>query len=359
MRKIWTPLLLAVLAGCSTTAGSRLEPTVPVSTSDAGAASPMLTRASAAPLYVLHGTAWNTPNFIIGIYADYGTSVSNRIGVLNLSNAIQVAVDRMGRVYVLEDVSADSKTLAVYSPWAKQLLYTIPLSDAWNISLDASCNLYVQYGTGYPYLVQAIDEYNPGSSSPRRTVILGQYTGVGPAVVAPSGEIYVPSGSGNNLNVNVYPPGHTKVAYSFVVPGQNAYGWEYAVDSHNNFYAGDISPSIVEYPAGSTSPSNTLTTGSEIPVRITFDENNDAYVADSDGTILYFPAGNTTPAYTIPAYSQSVPVASMATDPFGGLFVAYGDANKLVLYQAGSTTGQSIVGKMYWDPQAAVGPLHR
>ncbi len=305
MRYLLALLTIGLLAGCSSAGnGSSNNSEIPANSSFARRASSVQsTSMPAAPIYVLHNTrpAWlhGGGPVLVGIYADNGTSVSYRVGDVTDNSAQQVAVDALGRLYVLNSFSTTASAVAVYSPWGRQLRYTISVPGrAYNIALDGSRNLYVQYLAGGAGGPEDISVYAPGSTTALRTI---QLAGTAEEVVAPSGTIYAAAyGSGNNAQITVYPAGHAKPSYSFTIAGPNPYVWSLQTDQSSNFYVTNLSPNILEYAPGSTTPTRTLTTGSEIPHLMSFDSNGNLYASDSDGTILHFQSGSTTPSARSP-----------------------------------------------------------
>jgi sugar lactone lactonase YvrE len=91
-----------------------------------------------------------------------------------------------------------------------------------------------------------------------------------------------------------------------------------AVDHSGTLYvANDGNSTVTEYPAGSTSPSVTLSTDISNPLDVSVDSNDDVYVTESSaGKILEFEPGSTSPNVTVSLTRADVAANSKNNDVY-------------------------------------------
>jgi hypothetical protein len=115
-----------------------------------------------------------------------------------------------------------------------------------------------------------------------------------------------------------------------------------AVDGQGSLYVANTTGTVTIYPAGSTSPSLTISQGLEQPQGVAVDASGNVYVANrgSDPSIQVYLRGETTPYETITGDLIQVPT-QMAFDDRGNLDIS---DNETVAYElpSGSQQVQSL-----------------
>jgi hypothetical protein len=325
---------------------------------------------------------------------------SQRSSAASVSGANAIAANTMAantaqspeRVYVLE-----SHHIPIFPLGSENRSYTIddtgpiarPIGQGIAIS-PVSGNLYVTQPDGHE---TEIAEYSPDGQTRLATLTGTRYAST--VLVDSLGNVYANTASENG-GINVYAPGSTTPSYNIY---SSAFGYFYtAVDSADDLYALEGLPPqeyVLEFPPGSSTassggmmcfcqayamivdpagqvyiaaqgaaseglpqgvlvyaPGSTLTyssiitNGAPSPMALALDANNDLYVGnynrvtDTGGLISMYAPGTTTPVYSIttPGEGSAEPV-SLATGPFGDLYVAYAG---LGVYEYRAGTGQLI-----------------
>jgi|HubBroStandDraft_1064217.scaffolds.fasta_scaffold92450_2 sugar lactone lactonase YvrE len=119
------------------------------------------------------------------------------------------------------------------------------------------------------------------------------------------------------------------------------------VDAHKTLYACNFGGGTVTvYPAGSTSPSETLT-GAGSPIDVAVAKTGTVYVANfnegTNGTVLVYPKGQTTPTSTLVTYGSGAFPEGMTVDSKGDLYVAFNDGTGQVEeFASGSGSGTNL-----------------
>lgn len=153
-----------------------------------------------------------------------------------------------------------------------------------------------------------------------------------------SGTLYV--SDWNAGNVTIYPAGSTSP--SMTISGGLTIPNGIAVDTNGDLYVGDVgsSPNIQVYAQGQTSPYRTITSSLITnPGQLFFDASRNLYLEDSNTGILEIPHGAQQP---VPLRLQgfSALVGSVVLDPLSGnMFVGgthNGSEDVLVFHQSGT-----------------------
>jgi hypothetical protein len=123
-----------------------------------------------------------------------------------------------------------------------------------------------------------------------------------------------------------------------------------AVDAAGNLYVANpnsIPPSVTIYPPGSTAPSMTLKQDLTVPTAVAVDKKGNVWVSNEEGSyqgsVVEFPAGNTTPSTVISGLNP----LGIAVDSRRNLYVAnYNSTAAFVsVYPPGATTPSKSFGQ--------------
>jgi sugar lactone lactonase YvrE len=159
-----------------------------------------------------------------------------------------------------------------------------------------------------------------------------------------AGNLYVANQGG--ANVALYSPGATTP--SLVLSQGLSQPVSAAVDPQGNVWVTNegSQPSIVVYPPGGTTPSETITDPLiKIPQQITFDPSGNAYFADNSTGVSEILAGTTQPVSLQLERLAAGSSNGMAIDPHDGtLFVSFGNViNQVNVYGAGHRKPRRIL----------------
>jgi serine/threonine-protein kinase len=173
--------------------------------------------------------------------------------------------------------------------------------------------------------------YAPGYTSTSSPIgsITPPYAGNGAMAIDAAGSLYVASSydpqlsTPNNGSVAIYPAGSSTASLTITTGLQGATG--VAVDGNGTVYVANQSgASVTEYLAGSTTPSVTLTNGLSglSPYGVAVDASGTVYVSANGSntnrpSILVYPAGSSSPSATIPVGQYTFGVA---VDAAGSIF---------------------------------------
>jgi hypothetical protein len=162
--------------------------------------------------------------------------------------------------------------------------------------------------------------------------------------------VYVSDNSANAIEI--YPQGQSNPSPIGEITDGIAGPLGNYVDRHGTLYVANSSNSTVtEYPAGSTTPSVTLSSGLNFPISVAVDHYGDVAVGEfAQGAILEFPAGSSTPETTITLLTKP---EGLTFDNRNHLWAAWNEGStlqgrvskcahfKAVCHDQGITEGQS------------------
>lgn len=164
-----------------------------------------------------------------------------------------------------------------------------------------------------------------------------------------SGTLYVADNCGGN-DVEEYAKGSTTLKTKITTGISNPLGL--AIDASGTLYVSNYPATITEYPAGSTSPSKTVTCGCmSDPFGLALDSAGNLYVADFGAAKVFeLPAGSSTMTdLGLKDLTEPLGVAIDITAKV--IWVTDGAGKKVEVYKLGSTTPfQTITG--FSDPYA-------
>ena len=182
-----------------------------------------------------------------------------------------------------------------------------------------------------------INQKNP---SPIGQITQGVTRGVGVAI-GRNGTLYVSSSGGKVTNVAEYKRGSSSPFFNIFkglyVPGL------LAVDSSGNLFVADSGPSLLVYPPGASSPSETI----KVPfvgrtpavAGLAFDAKGDLLIGTFEvehqlSNVYSLPPGSTQP---VNLNLQSLPGGAVGADKLGNIYVG-GSGGYINVYAPGSTT---------------------
>lgn len=212
------------------------------------------------------------------------------------------------------DCLTDLKPLAKAKQASSNTKTVIYVAQSGNNQVAAFTNVWNRKGGNYSYSITA------GIAAP-----LGIW-------IDANGTLYV-ANSGNNT-VTEYP--ERSGSPSLTISQGISQPWGVIVDAHGTVYVSNLVGYINEYPAGSTTPSATIT-GFSAPGQMAFDSEGNLFIADNSGTVDEVPFGQTKPINLGLKGLQSP--YGIAFDSKGDMFVSnsgvIGPTNNVLVYFPG------------------------
>jgi hypothetical protein len=188
-------------------------------------------------------------------------------------------------------------------------------------------------------------------AKPEREITQGLQGVPADPVLDRNGTLYQPSGcsySGEGGIVGVYPAGQSSPSET-ITNGINC-PLGSAIDAHGNLYISnthcegsyDCQGTITEYPPDQTSPSLSISANLQAPHGLALDAHNDLFIADPYvGAVLEVKKGHKTPAI-LSLSGVSFPI-QVATDHVNNLYVSDYAANEVLVYAPGATTPEASI----------------
>lgn len=311
-------LLVVALAGCASSLWQ-----LPLSSDVVGSeALPHKADAEYSSLYVANRNYPPSGTGFVSVYASGSAKIARRI-TEKISDPESLGFDSAGNLYVM---NRSSQLVTVYAKDSSNLLRTLSIPNTPGLGLPNNMVVGAS-GTVYVSLSSEVAVFDPGSTSPTRTITNGidsPTLGIGsdgdlyaanvnktitvyaPGAVSPgttvsenlaqpvavlvdsSGSIYVADDKSNSIGVfyATLPSGGT---YYIGTPSAPA---GLALDDKGDLFA-SFGPSVLEYAAGKTIPTRTLTAGIRNALPLVCDSSGNVYVGEGRRVRIYAP-GETT-----------------------------------------------------------------
>ena len=234
--------------------------------------------------------------------------------------------------------------LTEFLPGATTPYKTVPITIASSaIAIDNNGNIYTANNIGagqvYEYTVggSQLSITTPGINSPYALA------------VDKNGTLYVPRTSYSQLLE--FPAGATTPSTTLTLPSISVGG--IAVDASGTVY-NSVNGTVAKFPVGYTTPTSTLTNGLSGPDGLAFDTNGTLYVVNTGNkTIAEFPSGTTTPSKTL-FTSGLTGIRSVAVDASGTVYVSDASDGEVIEFVGGATTPSIIITGLIYPGGIAV-----
>jgi len=253
-----------------------------------------LTTSLAVPLRLAHSVLYVSTQSSDAVeeFYDGNTGSPNVTITSGLHNPEGVAVDANGTLYVANYANYGTVTEYPAGSTLPSATITSDLTQPTDVAVDANGTLYVaNFGDG-------VEEYPAGSTSPNVGLSANSPDGV---AVDANGTLYVANTLGGAQSIMEYPAGSTLA--SLTITSGIGSPQSVAVDANGTLYVAN-GFNVTEYSAGSVSPSATITGGIGNSHGVAVDAIGTLYVANYDNNnVTEYPAGRTQATVTIPSSS--------------------------------------------------------
>lgn len=343
-RPVYLAVAVSVITGC---AGQNPPSPSAVTPSLAGSLSAQPTAKAGGPTVYVEGQN-DAHKPVIVVYGNGGATFLRTI-----KHGAAIAANSSGYVFIAHS------PVTAYADQGKTLVqkFSVHNGPSYNvISADGLGNFYVICGHK-PYKT-TLCEYSLGTQGPVRQLDADEFSSIATDV---SGNLYL----GLSNNVTIYGPTGTTPVRTISSAAPRAL----AVDSQGNLFVANwspnVSPNIVEYAAGTSTPSRTISSGVNAPDEITTDSSGNLALlngyngTDAPNVTVYAP-GSSSPQ-TVITNSIDGP-SSLAFDQSGNLYVvndgaSFRDPGNITVYASGSYTLLRTITKKLNEPlRIAVGP---